>query len=223
MIQLQKFTPEVYYNHSRDFQFIGRLYDIVLNATKTNADMLKNISHGDNFNLALIDLLSYTLGFKPKHKYNTRQLRAICEVFPLLLKNKGNIQSINIAGQALLSAEGILEEFNSYVEGQTIYVFIPSKLSDINLFLDLLSYILPAGMSCEVIRGVLMETSISTEVAPKNDIKIKVVPANAVYEESNDMTSSTLFGGLPGTTTNSDEYNKYMEKAQIKSYSDTKI
>ena len=40
MIKLQELTPSVYYEQSRDFQFIGRLYDIVLNYIKTNADNL---------------------------------------------------------------------------------------------------------------------------------------------------------------------------------------
>ena len=40
MIKLQDMTPDVYYNQSRDFQFIGRLYDIVLNSVKTNADLI---------------------------------------------------------------------------------------------------------------------------------------------------------------------------------------
>ena len=38
MIKLQNLTPEVYYKESRVFQFIGRLYDIVLNSVKTETD-----------------------------------------------------------------------------------------------------------------------------------------------------------------------------------------
>lgn len=30
MIKVQNLTPDIYYNRSRDFQFIGRLYDVVL-------------------------------------------------------------------------------------------------------------------------------------------------------------------------------------------------
>ena len=40
MIRLQDMTPSVYYDQSRDFQFIGRLFDVVLNSVKTNADMV---------------------------------------------------------------------------------------------------------------------------------------------------------------------------------------
>ena len=40
MIKLQNYTPEIYYKESRDFQFIGRLYDLVLNSIKTEVDLL---------------------------------------------------------------------------------------------------------------------------------------------------------------------------------------
>ena len=40
MIKLQELTPSVSYEQSRDFQFIWRLYAIVLNYVKTNADNL---------------------------------------------------------------------------------------------------------------------------------------------------------------------------------------
>jgi hypothetical protein len=43
MIKLQNYTPEIYYKESRDFQFIGRLFDLVLNAVKTDADLLYHI------------------------------------------------------------------------------------------------------------------------------------------------------------------------------------
>ena len=105
MIKLQNYTPEVYYNHSRDFQFIGRLYDIVLNSIKTNADLLYNLRNNVNFNSKLVDLLTLTLGFKSKHQYNTKQLVALCSICPTILKNKGNIKAVQLAGQALLNAE----------------------------------------------------------------------------------------------------------------------
>ena len=48
MIKLQDYTPEVYYRESRDFQFIGRLYDLVLNYVKTNADLIYSLPLSDN-------------------------------------------------------------------------------------------------------------------------------------------------------------------------------
>ena len=71
MIRTQKYTPEVYYEQSRDFQFIGRLYDVVLNSVKTNVDIIQNsLPFNTRSSRDLLKLMSYTLGFKPKHKYS---------------------------------------------------------------------------------------------------------------------------------------------------------
>ena len=50
MIKLRNLTPDVYYNESRDFQFIGRLFDVVLNSVKTEADLLYNVPLNDDSN-----------------------------------------------------------------------------------------------------------------------------------------------------------------------------
>ena len=77
MIKLQDYTPEVYYKSSRDFQFIGRLYDLVLNYVKTNADSIYYNPLSDNSNQGMTELLALTLGFRSKYHYTTKQLRAI--------------------------------------------------------------------------------------------------------------------------------------------------
>ena len=64
MIKLQNLTPEIYYKQSRDFQLIGRLFDIVLNYVKTNADNLYSLPIGNDMNENLLNLLSYTLVLK---------------------------------------------------------------------------------------------------------------------------------------------------------------
>ena len=56
MIRMQDYTPEVYYRKSRDFQFIGRLYDLVFNYMKTNADLVYNVPFSDCSDDQLIEL-----------------------------------------------------------------------------------------------------------------------------------------------------------------------
>lgn len=154
MIKLQNLTPEVYYKESRDFQFIGRLYDLVLNAVKTNSDLLYSIPLSANSDKQLIDLMAMTLGFKLKHNYNIQQLTALCNSFAIIIKNKGNIQSIIKAINALLNAEGITDIADVIISdtGSVIDLYIPEKLTDLNLLYDLLDYILPAGMICNIYR-----------------------------------------------------------------------
>jgi hypothetical protein len=43
LLQTQKFTPRVYYEQSRDFQLLGRLFDVVMNSVKANAEMLYSL------------------------------------------------------------------------------------------------------------------------------------------------------------------------------------
>lgn len=110
MIKLQELTPEIYYKQSRDFQFIGRLFDLVLNSVKTNADMIYDIPASDSAGSKMIDLLALTLGFKAKHNYTIKQLSAICGILPTILKNKGTLYAIKTTCQTILTAEGITEQ-----------------------------------------------------------------------------------------------------------------
>ena len=107
MIKLRNLTPEVYSKQSRDFQFIERLFDVVLNSVKTNSESLYNLPLNDNTDERLIELMTLTLGFKSRHNYNVKQLTALCSAFCEVLKNKGTIYSITAAGNALLNSEGI--------------------------------------------------------------------------------------------------------------------
>ena len=154
-IRLQDMTPDVYYKQSRDFQFIGRLFDIVLNAVKTNADMIYDCPFSDNSDSQLIDLMTLTLGFKSRHNYNVQQLTALCSAFAYILKNKGNRQAIEAAVNTLVNAEGITDRVIISIDKDRPHIMeirVPEAVSDINLLRDLLDYILPAGTECQIIR-----------------------------------------------------------------------
>lgn len=209
MIRLQDLTPEIYYKQSRDFQYIGRLYDIVLNYIKTNTDMIYSIPSADAAGSKMIDLLALTLGFRARHDYNVKQLTAICSILPLILKNKGNIQSILLIGQALLNSEGVTEAFgyNIYEDNPfLIQIYIPPSLSDINLLKDLLTYVLPAGMTAEVVRASTQRQVATTGVVPTSRVIVYPTHPNnsALWQPGRDMgqtdkdtsgilTTNTLF------------------------------
>ena len=63
-------VPEVYYNKSRDFQVLGRAYDIISNYMKMNSDLVRDNTISINNKAMIIDLICSTLGFKAKHEYN---------------------------------------------------------------------------------------------------------------------------------------------------------
>lgn len=173
MIRLQDLTPEVYYRQSRDFQFIGRLYDIVLNYSKTNAANLYQLPIGDNMNEQLLNLLALTLGFKTTKNYNSKQLLAICSVLPEIMRNKGSLNALIIAANALLTAEGIDQALDYTIEPkQSITLYVSQQLTDLNLLKDLLDYILPAGISCSIVKETQVLTKIETIIGISDTVTV---------------------------------------------------
>ena len=172
LIKFQDLTPEVYYKRSRDFQYIGRLFDLVLNNAKMNTDIISSLPLNPDMDPRLLDLLALTLGFKSKHEYNTKQLAALCSIFPFVLRNKGSKLAIETACNALLNAEGITKEASIEVSNQTVSIFLPSELSDLNLLKDLLNYILPAGMSCSLVQEATLVPPSSTTLVSYNDYAV---------------------------------------------------
>jgi len=205
MIKIQDLVPDIYYNHSRDFQFIGRLYDVVLNSIKTNSDLVYNVPLSDNSDSRLVDLMALTLGFKSKHRYNIKQLTAMCSIFMSILRQKGTLNAIDTACKALLTAEGITED--AFIEKETgengetiVTIFVPQELTDLNLLKDLLTYILPAGCSCNIIRELRGKFETKTDFAFSQNV--------LVYRRKNDTTSNW-------TTEESGEYTNQIKDTYI--------
>ena len=172
MIKLQDLTPRVYYEQSRDFQFIGRLYDIVLNYVKTNADNLYTLPIGKNMDEKLLNLLAFTLGFQSKHHYNSKQLLAICSVLPLILKNKGSLNAILIAVNSILYAEGINQALDYEFKNNNLVLYLSQDLSDLTLLKDIMIYILPAGIGCDMIKEIQSVNKIETILTTKDEVTV---------------------------------------------------
>lgn len=169
MIKLQNYTPAIYYKDSRDFQLLGRLFDLVLNSIKTEADLLYNLPLSNNSDEKLLELLALTLGFKPKHQYNAKQLKAVCSVFAEILRNKGSIKAIKIACEALFNSMDISQaldyDFTTGKDKTELNLYIAQDFGDITILNDLLSYVLPAGMSCNIIREFHILTESNTNIS----------------------------------------------------------
>ena len=166
MIKLQDYTPDIYYSESRDFQFIGRLYDLILNYSKTNADLLYSLPLSENSDDRFIELLALTLGFKVRHKYTAKHLRAICSCFSEILRNKGTIKAVLIACGAIFNSEGIDSDVNYELDtaAHKLTVYLPPELTDTTLLADLCDYILPAGLSSTFVRLVIVNSKGITQI-----------------------------------------------------------
>ena len=200
MIKLQELTPSVYYEQSRDFQFIGRLYDIVLNYIKTNADNLYTLPIGKNMDEKLLNLLAFTLGFQSKHHYNSKQLLAICSVLPLILKNKGSLNAILIAVNSILYAEGISQALDYEFKNNNLVLYLSQDLSDLTLLKDIMIYILPAGIGCDMIKEIQSVNKIETILTTKDEVKVyKDIASkfNRILDVRNDDIKEMLASGKP--------------------------
>lgn len=199
MIKLQNLTPEVYYKESRDFQLLGRLFDLVLNAVKTDADLLYNLPLSTNSDEKLLELLALTLGFKPKHQYNARNLKAVCSVFSEILRNKGSIKAIKIACEALFNSMDISQQldydFTKGKDNTELNLYIAQDFGDITLLNDLLSYVLPAGMSCNIIREFHILTDSNTNIGISDLVtksKINTAETSKIVKDFTDVSDATI-------------------------------
>jgi hypothetical protein len=206
MIITQKLVPSVYYDKSRDFQLIGRIYDIVFNYLKANIDTLYNNPLSNNSDKQLIDLLTYTLGFKAKHKYNTNQLMAVCSSLMLIMRNKGNLKSIDYTLQALLKSEGITDTGNFNISNNKLTIYCSAKLSDTILLSDMLDYILPAGMTYNIVKQIQLNEN-STDYALINKDASSHLEVDQAGNDSNSVvptysTSTSTESAIKGRIDN---------------------
>lgn len=204
MIKLQELTPSVYYEQSRDFQFIGRLYDIVLNYVKTNADNLYTLPIGKNMDEKLLNLLAFTLGFQSKHHYNSKQLLAICSVLPLILKHKGSLNAILIAVNSILYAEGINQALDYEFKNNNLILYLSPDLSDLTLLKDIMIYILPAGIGCDMIKEIQSINKIETILTTKDEVTVYRDIAskfNKILDVRDNDIKEMLANGKPANNT----------------------
>ena len=180
MIKAYDRTPEVYYKRSRDFQLLGRIHDIVFNYAKMNADLIGNISYADNIDDKLLPLLCTTLGFKEMHEYNLEQLKGLCSIFVNCLRHKGTLKSVQDLLNLLVNVENEKEKAVAEVDFTDPYllnIYFPTSISDTSLFEDVLTYILPAGMTYRIVN----------QEREKYDL-----PGDEVYLESDDKAFITI-------------------------------
>ncbi len=173
MIKTQKSVPEVYYNRSRDFQLLGRTYDIIFNYMKMNADLIENNPLSDDVDDTLVPLLCTSLGFKETHEYNTKQMKGLCSIFIQCLRRKGSMASIQELLNLLVNVENENDEAYAEVDMYDPYllnIYMPLSIPDTSLFEDMLKYILPAGMSYRLVREVRVKKEVEDYVYLESDL-----------------------------------------------------
>lgn len=155
MIEVRKQVPGVYYNESRDFQLIGRIFEVILNYLKTNNDCTENTMDTNLIDDKLVNLLAKTVGFESRHEYDVNNLKIICGCFSTILKYKGTKRGIDMAISSLLNSRGVTDNFESVLDydTRTINIYIPVSAGNTILLEDLFEYILPVGWGYSIIRA----------------------------------------------------------------------
>jgi hypothetical protein len=180
MIKFHEQVPSVYPSASRDFQYFCWLINVVLNDVKHNVDSIYNLPNTKT-DPKIAELLAMTLGFKIKRNYDQSQLAALASVIPTLLKYKGTKKAIEIAGNVLIKTSGTTGKFSCDLKNKVLEIVLPKDLIDITLFIDLLPYILPAGLTCKILRKTqLDETLDKIELVVSNAIKADWEPDAAI-------------------------------------------
>lgn len=189
MIKVQESVPSIYYNSSRDFQLLGHLFDLVLNSTKTEADLLFNLPLSTNSDDQLLDLMTFTLGLRlNKAKYTSRQLRAICSVAPKMMRLKGSQKAVELLCTALMRADSAEGNFSLILnDTQTeLTVYITSYATCRDALQEILPYILPAGMVFKIKESAGLTYETETNLNVLDEVKV------AVHKLSNSIMSEVL-------------------------------
>lgn len=154
-MKVDKLVPEVYYKESRDFSYIGRLFEIVFNYMRMGGSLV-NVNLDDKYiNSTILDLGALTLGFESKHKYVTKDLLYVISCFTNLLKNKGTMPAVKTVVQLLCTSQKFSIDIDSAVmrdqnDHWKLLIYLPEGLKDVILMEDLFDYILPTGMIYEI-------------------------------------------------------------------------
>jgi len=155
MIDIIKQTPHEYSAQSRDYQVIARLYTALFNYVKMYID---NLSIWDtNIDNRLINLRARTLNFITEHAWDSESdsLEAITTCFKYLMRNKGTVKALEYCIDILMKIENITgEELDQVVTmyNYNVTIRVPENLLTLGVIEDLVRYLLPAGLTYNIIK-----------------------------------------------------------------------
>lgn len=194
-MEVRKLVPDIYYKDSRDFSYIGRLFEVLINYMKTGAYLVKeSVIEGESKNSSsiIVDLLATTLGFESKHEYILEDLIAICNCFTEILKKKGSIEAIRETINVLLLSQKIKTDITIEFDDRDandynhLLIKVPVELKDRVLIDDIFEYILPAGMTYTLIN--VSEEGKGTknqEFKVEGDVELHEMPDYKLSQVSN--------------------------------------
>lgn len=181
MILTQKLVPKIYTNLSRDFQYLSKIFDIVFNYVKTNADIIKNNYNYNYLNSNLIDLILSTVGFNLNNTYDNEQLLKLVSIFIDICRNKGSEYSIKQAIALISKIDNngkvnftISLNNNNLNIKNVIFIYTNIKLSSLSLLEHIFKYIIPIGVSYVIYLNNSTNVQIVNEYQTSTKLKINI-------------------------------------------------
>lgn len=223
MIDVQHETPTVYFNNSRDYQYLGRTLELLLNYIKMNVDIMEGTYRIDNINQTLVPYLLSMLGFEGTHEYTNVDLLILAKVFKLMIKQKGTREALRDIIYVLLRSEHYESNFKVTVpiidasplrnitltpqdlsDLYTVEIVIPTSIKDTTIIEDLLDYVLPTGFTYRIITSdTSVEVTTEVEITVDEPTVTKTLQGsleiNGVYSSEENKGGETyksiVYGG----------------------------
>ena len=196
MVKTQNLVPEIYYKESRDFQYFGRLFDIIFNYAKTNVDLLAKINYKTQSNL--IDLVLQTLGFQPDYNSKIDSLSQLSLIWSSLIKKKGTKSAVEQLLKSLLNYEGSDSELSlDYYAADgvhhlcnTLEIVLSSDIANDEIYLieRVLDYILPVTVVFQITKASVQSQATGYLV---QDEYAEVQQINPTFTIANDSSITT--------------------------------
>ena len=219
LLRMQNRTPPIYCEDSRDFQLFCRLYDTIVNGMLFDVDTITDIINTKSIRSSFLQLLQTKLGFFTLHSFDENTLRYVLSGFPLMVKNKGSVKSIEYAVNTFLKINNILSTVtvtyqktplllnNGYtVPAHTIVVGISASLQEATILKEIFRYILPAGTGYYFYY-----------YSTQSDLTTVLEADNAIILYVSDNINSILRSGIPDDfETHPENYTDFMDAGFVK-------
>lgn len=164
IIESKNYIPWVL-RSSRDMQAFCKIFDLLINHFKTNADYWVSLIDFDECPDHLLPLLASYVGYKYDYEESYSTNRLIIKHYPQMIHNRGSEIGISLATALSVNALGEIDKIEAlsmfhieYVSKDSkikIYIYFPSNLSKIR---DLIEVVRPAGCGIELVPADIIQT-----------------------------------------------------------------
>lgn len=198
MLDIYNFIPHYYNDKSRDFQVYTALLNILYNGIKTDIDAILNFPLSNNLDNKMLPLVSSTIMFDSRNFGNDPHLKAICQNFIAIVRNKGTRESIQTLVNIMLNVQDIREDtvINIDKRNATIDIYLPVDFKDIGLFERVLTYIIPSGYVFNIYNANVLDNPNYAVPVVYSGKQI-----TAKFNTDSDLSQITIFDKEDGTPT----------------------